>query len=261
MNPPSRPRRRSRFRLRAVLLDAFGTLFYYGPDTMPGIFQRVVKQLELPVEPEILLKHWQVHESAFRGGRVWRNKANGWEATSPEQFSTYRAAWEQSFRLAAAELGLKDSFAEAAAEMIVADTITRHMYRDTRPALEAIGARVPMIIVSNADDDSIHGAVRHSGLSFSGIVHSEGERVYKPHPAIFQAALDLLGITDPTQVLYVGDRPFEDVQGPHSLGIPAVWVNRMGEDWPADIDDRPDYEVTNLLGLVDIVASKTLSAL
>ena len=261
MNPPNRPRRRSRYRLRAVLLDAYGTLFYYGPDTMPGIFHRVVEQLELSVEPETLLKHWQVHEGAFRGGRVWRNNANEMEATPPDQFSSYRAAWERSFQLAAAELGLKDDFAEDAADIIVADTMTRAMYRDTPPALEAIGARVPMIIVSNADDDSIHGVVQHNGLSFSGIVHSEGQRVYKPHPAIFQAALDLIGVEDPTQVLYVGDRPYEDVQGPHSLGIPAVWVNRVGEDWPEDIDDRPDYEISNLLGLVDIVASRTLSAL
>ena len=261
MNPTNRPRRRSRYRLRAVLLDAYGTLFYFGPDTMPSIFRMVVEQLDLPLESETLLKHWQVHENAFRGGRVWRNRAGEWEATPPEQFSSYRAAWERNFRLVAAELGLKDDFAEDAADIIVADTIARKMYHDVKPALEAIGARVPMIIVSNADDDSINGVVRHNGLSFSGIIHSEGARVYKPHPAIFQAALDLMEIEDPTQVLYVGDRPFEDVQGPQSVGIPAVWVNRTGEDWPTDIDDRPEYEVTNLLGLVDIVASKTLSAL
>ena len=44
-------------------------------------------------------------------------------------------------------------------------------------------------------------------------------------------------------------------------GIPAVWLNRAGADWPRDVPATPDYEITSLLGLVDIVASKTLPAL
>ena len=119
----------------------------------------------------------------------------------------------------------------------------------------------PDRIVSNADHDFLHGTIQTNNLTFDHVIHSHGERVYKPHPRIFQKALDALSIEDPTHAIYVGDSPREDILGPQDIGIPAVWINRTGEDWPRDIPTTPDYEITNLLGLVDIVASKTLSAL
>ena len=145
--------------------------------------------------------------------------------------------------------------------MIYDDLKSRGMYRDVPPALEALHARVPLAIVSNADPDYLHGTIRTNKLAFEHVIHSEGERVYKPHPRIFQTALDALSIEDPSQALYVGDSPREDILGPHDVGMPAVWVNRTGLDWPLDEADRPEYEVRDLLGLVDIVASKTFSAL
>ncbi len=228
---------------------------------MSTIFQTIVERLSLPVEPETLLRHWREHESAFRRERVWLNTDGEWDAPPPEQFTPYRDAWAHAFEQASLELNISPAFAQDAVGLIYTDLKGRGMYRDVQPALEALRARVPIAIVSNADDEFLHGTIRTNGLTFDHVIHSEGARVYKPHPRIFHAALAAMGIDDPAQAIYVGDSPREDILGPRGIGIPAVWINRTGADWPTDITPGPDFEITSLLGLVDIVASKTFTAL
>ena len=261
MNPPGRPRRRSRYRLRAVLLDAYGTLFHYEPARLSILFAAIVERLNVPIDSEILLQHWRVHETAFRQSRVWLTDDGEWDAPPPDQFTPYREAWRNAFELASAELSLDPAYIPSAIKMIYEDLKGRGMYRDVQPALEALRARVPLAIVSNADHEYLHGTIATHGLAFDHVIHSEGVKIYKPHPRIFETALAAFGIDDPSHAIYVGDTPKEDIHGPQGIGIPAVWINRAGADWPSDIPTTPDYEISSLLGLVELVASKTLSAL
>lgn len=81
----------------------------------------------------------------------------------------------------------------------------------------------------------------------------------KPHPEAFRAALDAVGVDDPADAVYVGDRPFEDVHGAQRVGMRAVWVPHS--DIPADQqvaghgarDVVPDAVVTRLTDLLDVV--------
>lgn len=59
--------------------------------------------------------------------------------------------------------------------------------------------------------DAIHGVVSS---------HSVGWR--KPHPAIFERALELAG-TKPSQSFHVGDNLIADVWGAQQLGMRAIW--------------------------------------
>lgn len=54
-----------------------------------------------------------------------------------------------------------------------------------------------------------------------------GER--KPSPAIYQAALDGLGVS-PAEALFVGDRVREDVLGPQSLGMRGVLTHEFRQE-------------------------------
>ena len=64
----------------------------------------------------------------------------------------------------------------------------------------------------------------------------------KPHPTIFQAALDVLGVAAADAVM-VGDSLEEDVEGARALGMRGILVDR--EDRHRDVEER----LTDLYGL------------
>jgi putative hydrolase of the HAD superfamily len=77
----------------------------------------------------------------------------------------------------------------------------------------------------------------------------------KPHPEAFAAALAAVGVADPARVVYVGDRPYEDVHGAQRVGMRAVLVPHS--DIPADqqvpVDVVPDAVVHRLADLLDVL--------
>ena len=77
-------------------------------------------------------------------------------------------------------------------------------------------------MVSNSDG-RVAEALEAAGLRayFDVVVDSALVGVEKPDPAIFRAALDVLGVP-PEEALYVGDLYEVDVLGANAAGIPAV---------------------------------------
>ncbi len=78
-------------------------------------------------------------------------------------------------------------------------------------------------------------------------VYSSEIGVAKPHPAIFRAALDALGVA-PAAAAYVGDRLVADVAGPHAVGMRAVLieVSHRAETHPAIVPDARIAELAEL---------------
>lgn len=46
----------------------------------------------------------------------------------------------------------------------------------------------------------------------------------KPSPLAFRAAMDAVGVSDPSACVYVGDRLFDDVWGAHHAGMRAIHI-------------------------------------
>jgi 2-haloalkanoic acid dehalogenase type II len=239
--------------VRAILLDAYGTLFHYERVLLHPVFERVVRDQGLHVDPSDLFDRWGVHEAEFRSSRLHRDERGNWHQEEP--FRSYTAAWTQCFRGAFRDSGEAGADAEAATDTLIRDLMTRRMFTETTAAIEALQARVPVSILSNADDRFLLGTLAHNGLDFEIVVSSEGERVYKPHPLLFERALDRIGAEAP-EVIYAGDSPLEDIVGATGAGMPSVWINRDGSDWPLSDEERPTHEVPDLLGLIDIVNSR-----
>ncbi|MDP6604688.1 MAG: HAD family hydrolase, partial [Dehalococcoidia bacterium] len=89
------------------------------------------------------------------------------------------------------------------------------------------------------------------GLIDARLYTSEMEYM-KPHPSTFRAALDALDIADPASVLFVGDRPFDDIHGARRAGMRAV-LRPNAEVPPFGV--TPDAQITSLLELPVLVDS------
>ncbi|MBI4498345.1 MAG: HAD family hydrolase [Chloroflexi bacterium] len=80
--------------------------------------------------------------------------------------------------------------------------------------------------------------VRHLGGLIPVKVLSSGVGLRKPHPRIYEAALEELGLPSEA-VLFVGDRVLEDIRTPKALGVRAAVLShefRQEEDLACEAD-------------------------
>lgn len=125
-----------------------------------------------------------------------------------------------------------------------------------RELLESVD--VPVCIVSNADTEDVVAAIDHHGLNIEHVVTSEDARSYKPHPAIFEYALDKMNVK-PTRVMHVGDSLHSDIGGAHGLGITACWIDRT--ERIMDIGVEGDFSMSHKIScLKDLEPILTASA-
>ena len=84
-----------------------------------------------------------------------------------------------------------------------------------------------------------------------GAVYSSEIPWVKPHPEAFRAAMAAVGVTDPADCVFVGDRPYDDVYGAKSAGMRAVLVPNSAV--PAFSGTEPDAVISRLAELLDHV--------
>ena len=147
----------------------------------------------------------------------------------------------------------------AAAARAYLDAWAPHIEHDTEaaPTLEtmrAAGLRTAMLSNTHWPRE-----YHEHFLERDGLVHLLDERVYtceldymKPHPAAFEAALDAVGVSDPSRAVYVGDRPFDDIFGAQRAGLrTALRTNPLvpGHDVVPDVEIGGLPELLTHLGL------------
>lgn len=132
----------------------------------------------------------------------------------------------------------------------------RRVYPEVIPALtELQQAGVLMGIVSNTTNP---GSMKDHERRLLGLdpyfefsIYSSEVPYRKPHPTIFQLALNRLNL-GPKEVLFVGDNVNADVIGAQHVGIPAAWLNRNGKVCPKGI--HPTYEIKSMTELLTLSA-------
>ena len=132
----------------------------------------------------------------------------------------------------------------------------RQLGAQTHALLDSVrGRELKTGLVSNAIDPPwlLHADLERLGLAerLDVAVFSSEVGKRKPHPSIFERALEALGV-EPQEALFVGDSLYHDVGGAASLGmttVQALWFR-------ADRDDRgiePDYEAFTPMDVLNVV--------
>ena len=133
--------------------------------------------------------------------------------------------WQIYYSHLLANLGLSN-------ENICSDLVTSDAFgvsaMPVREALQRLASKYRLGVISNADGkiaeilDRCGIAVYFETITDSGIVGKE-----KPHPAIFKAALQSLGVA-PEQSLYTGDFYSVDYLGAQQVGMQSVLFDVAG---------------------------------
>lgn len=82
--------------------------------------------------------------------------------------------------------------------------------------------------------------------AFDAALMLENGMKKKPDPEPFLTMAKMLGLS-PDRLMYVGDNPFNDVQGSRNAGYLPVWVRTTGV-WLDEVERAP-YEIDDLRGL------------
>jgi 2-haloalkanoic acid dehalogenase type II len=190
------------------------------------------------------------------------DRANGrelrerWEAIQFEviagEYRRYADVLAESLRLLAEERGWP--YSDDDGKALARSMRSWQPFPDTGPALRAAHeAGLRLVIVSNTDRDIIEHSLKHIEAPIDDVVTAEDVRSYKPGPAHFERALEVIG--EPAErILHVAFGFKYDIGPAQQLGFRSAWVNRRGEPKPGPAD--PDLEWRDLWGLADLAAAR-----
>jgi 2-haloacid dehalogenase len=122
-------------------------------------------------------------------------------------------------------------------------------FPDVRPALQEVRERGwRLAILSNTDRDFIEASIEQIGGEFELTIVATEIGSWKPSPWHWEVFLARSG-ADREHHVHVAQSLFHDVAPSLKLGIPVVWINRLGEE----PDPQPTRELPTLAGLADVL--------
>ncbi len=120
--------------------------------------------------------------------------------------------------------------------------------------LQSLARRgVAMAVLTNGWNPMQRRKAERVGFAGTVLVSTE-IGVQKPAPAAFGALLEALG-TPPAQTWYVGDDPRGDIEGAHDAGMPAVWIDWEGKEYPDGLR-RPEHTIRDFDELLQLLPER-----
>lgn len=120
----------------------------------------------------------------------------------------------------------------------------------TLDILEYLKPNYSIVVISNGFSELQHHKINNAGLGqyIDKVILSDEVGVNKPHPAIFQFALEEVGV-DADSAIMVGDNVHTDITGAMNSDIDQLWFNPKDEV----IDINPTYTVATLCEIKQIL--------
>jgi 2-haloacid dehalogenase len=220
--------------IRAVVFDAYGTLF-----DVHSVIQRC-DQL-FPGKGAALSQLWRSKQLEYT-----------WLRSLMARYEDFESVTRAALRVACRMLGLECPAA-------IEDALLQE-YRQLKPypevvaAIAALGNR-PLAILSNGSPAMLGPLVANAGLAghFDAVISVDRLHIYKPHPGVYQLAVDELGVSR-ERIAFISSN-FWDVSGATAFGFRTYWINRSGAQ-PDELGFRPFAVLTGLDQLVTKLADE-----
>ena len=204
--------------VKAVFIDYTGTIITQGGKDAETMVYRVCKNSDMK-DGRTFFKYWwgmvKEYEESFEG-------------------STYITEDEIVDKMLARcveELHLQENLAELHT-LCQRYWMYAPLYDDVKAFFEK--CPYPIYIISNNGEEYIAEAMRVNDISAAGIVTADMVRAYKPHPTLFQKALEVSGCTA-DEVVHIGDSITSDVNGAKAVGIRPILLDRDGKYGEQDV--------------------------
>jgi 2-haloacid dehalogenase len=110
-------------------------------------------------------------------------------------------------------------------------------------------------ILSNGTAEMLAKAVAHAKMEdlFDAVLSVEQAGIYKPHPRVYQLAVDYFGVS-PSEISFQSSNAW-DAYGASAFGMHVVWCNRY-QQVPEILPGHPDREIHALDELPALFANE-----
>lgn len=203
-----------------ILFDVVNTLIEADPPVAIA-YAREAERQGVALDPEVIRdrfrRHFRDDEEKDRNGSLATSEANERERWCrlvalilpevPDLPAAFERLWDA--------FGLAESW---------------RCYPDVGPALAALDrAGIPFAIASNFDGRLRGIASRLPELApyLDRLVISSEVGYRKPHPALYRAAMEAIGLPA-GRIVCVGDDPVNDYEGPRAAGFRSILLDRRG---------------------------------
>ncbi len=232
-------------RLRAVIFDWGGTLTPWHTFDLTEqwtVYARVVHYDDDRASADLAARIFAAEDAAWQRARTGQGSAqmddllrevgiDSDDALHQAALTAYRQFWEPH-------------------------TLTDEQVRPVWEGLRERGIRVGILSNTIWSRDYHRGVFERDGVLdlIDADVYSSEIAWTKPHLKAFHASAEALGV-EPSEAVYVGDRPFEDVHGSQLAGMRAIWVphSEIPVAQQVSVDVTPDGVAHELLDILDIV--------
>jgi 2-haloacid dehalogenase len=193
--------------IQAVVFDAYGTLF-----DVHSVARRCEEMF--PGKGPQLSQLWRTKQLEY----TWLRSLMG-------RYEDFASITRAALRYACQALALARSERTEAA--LIEEYLRLAPYPEVGSALDGLKRR-KLAILSNGSPAMLEGVVRNAGLSaaFAAVLSADSVKTFKPHPAVYQLAVDALGVPK-EQLAFVSSNSWDAI-GATAFGFRTYWINRAG---------------------------------
>ncbi|VFP87868.1 pyrimidine 5'-nucleotidase [Candidatus Erwinia haradaeae] len=217
-----------------ILFDADDTLFYF--DSFSGLKKLFRKY-------DIYFTRNDYDQYQFVNKKLWIDYQNNSISLSTLQHDRFKE-WANRLDVTTCELnnGFIKAMGEICTPMPGARDLLSHLY-----------GKVKIGIITNGFTALQEARITRNCFSkyFNLLIASEQVGYAKPHPEIFNFALNKMSNPVPRRVLIVGDTLESDIVGGINAGFSTCWLNHDGRKKPHGIN--PNWQITCLRELQDLL--------
>ena len=220
----------------ALVFDAYGTLF--------DVASVAEACAAVAPEPDTLVALWRAKQLEYSFLRSLMG------SSAYVDFWTITA---DALDFAADRLGLRLTSAER--ERALRGWLEVRAYPEVESTLDILanqGRRC--LILSNGTPGMLEAALTGAGIArrFQAVLSVDEVRVFKPHPRVYQMAIDALA-TSPGDLLFISSNGW-DAAGARASGLPVAWLNRTGGP-PERLGVPPDVTLPDLSALPPLLTA------
>ena len=223
--------------VKVLVFDQYGTVV----DMQGGLTEVVAeyfRQKGVDIDPGRFVTWWR--RTHFENSMIDSLCARG--------HTPYREIGHRAVDFTLERAGIPHNSEEV--ERLVAAIERLKPFPEVPAALEKLGSRYRMAVLSNGDRDMLEAAKPHIGYPFDVTVSVQEAGAFKPHHRTYETAAHILGV-DRSSVLFVANHTF-DVIGAKAFGMRTAFINRRKRPF-GQTPHQPDIVVGNMGELVDLM--------